>query len=121
MMEPTTLIAIGFFVLAGICLLCSGLLKPRRRYLPWLAIVFFAQGIGLCKVGKSLWIPLLIALVAFIIAVIEGVRDTRKRLQKWQADERDREQAFAEMMTAVAKKQSDDAGEDTIFPDSQHK
>ncbi len=66
-------------------------------------------GFGFCSLGISLFFnkqffviaALLLTLYAFVIAIIEGIKDTKTRLANFRKEQEGREIAFAEFQAAL--------------------
>lgn len=99
---------IGLFVILGIGLaLAHILLRRTHGYLLFLGIAFLAFAISLPLHSNLRWIPQLVALIAVIIAVREGILDTRERLQHFREEQEERAAAFGEYMEAIAHADAD--------------
>ncbi len=69
----------------------------------WLAAV------GVLLPGVPRIVAMLLALVLVGLAIREGLRETRARIATMRAESREREEAFGEYLTAVARKEAVDA------------
>ncbi|HEY3378694.1 MAG TPA: hypothetical protein VGL77_14500 [Armatimonadota bacterium] len=75
-------------------------------YLFYLGVTFLALAIALCTPPLFVWLPILLALVALVIAIWEGYRDTKERLRRFREAQRQREQAFGEFLVSVAQQEA---------------
>lgn len=106
-MEPAARVACTILSgIGGILVLVYLLQGLRRSYLMFLGLGFIALGVALA-LPKSLLLTLAVALALFIMGFIDAVRDSKARLRKFRADQQQREEAFADMMQAIAKKEAE--------------
>jgi len=84
----TMLLVISFFLTSG-----------RRYYLLYLGFAFAALGVSIFIPGLLRVLPILMAVATFIMAILDGLRETRERLEAFRAQQRDRETAFAQLIT----------------------
>jgi len=81
------------------------LLGSRHSYLLYLGIFFVALAMSLFTPSTIRWLPLLLAIAAFLWAVVDGVRASQTRLLHMREDLRTREEAFAEMVQLEAARE----------------
>jgi len=94
---------IGIALLAGFVF--TGM---QRSYLLYLGFAFLVTGLLVIKALAPLrWLIGLIALAAFVFAFIEGITDTKVRIQKFREEQLERETAFAEYLQAVTEQETD--------------
>lgn len=104
-MTSTSFAMVLMFVLGGVLLLGYLLLRPKRRYLLTLAISFLLLGMALALPAPFWLIPLLLALIAFVVAVGQSINETKERIRQLRSEQLEREQAFGEFLEALARKE----------------
>lgn len=92
-----TLVAVG-----GLLFLAFILLGRTRTYLLYLGAAFLACGVALLLTYPLRWLPLAVALIAVLIAFHAAYRETQQRLHRMRVEQQQREEAFAEYLTALA-------------------
>lgn len=90
------------------------LLWSQRRYLLYAGVAFIILGISLILLAPLRWVVVGLACLAFIYAIILGVRETSAGLRTLQEENREREQAFAEYLESVTRSETEK--EDTPPP-----
>jgi hypothetical protein len=114
--QTLLVLAMALTSLAGVIMIVMDLLQPDRRYLRYLGIAFVFLGIalGVRLIFPFTWyylLPTIAGLVTIVLAFYQAAVDTKARLARYHAQEKDREAAFAEYLTAITRKeQSCDTG-----------
>ena len=95
------------FGVIGLCLIAAQtLLRRRHGYLRYLGCAFIALGIFVLVRPALRWIPLLVACLTVLLALVAGYRETRERLRAFREDQQQREAAFGEYLAATTRKES---------------
>ena len=107
-----TLLISGTFMLIGVsCIIAFLLSAGERTYLMYLGIVFLSIALPIMKDKQGQMVlhgwghlgVLLILVFAVIMSLVEMARHMRLRVERLREEQRDREEAFAELQTALAQ------------------
>lgn len=91
-------------VAVGIILVITHfILAKGRAYLIYLGAAFIIFAPSIRAEGKFRWMYLLLTGLAVILAMYEALLESRDRLQQMRAEQRDRESAFADLMTELTQ------------------
>ena len=104
-MTHSALVALNVFAWTGALMIAIyALLGCDRSYLLYLGVGFLSLSLTLVTPVGLCWISSLLVVIIFVVALLEGIRDTRERLAKYRREEREREEAFSEFQLAIAHK-----------------
>lgn len=101
-------VLIGTFCLGGLLVVAHFLFGQIRTYLLFLGIAFVIVGLSLLTPPPMRWAPLLLALAAFVFAVVDSIQFTKARLKKMREEQADREAAFGEYLKAIAESEEEE-------------
>jgi len=94
------LVLLGFGCLVGF-------VASRGRYsFVYLGFTFFAFAIAEIMNPPLFFMPLGVGLLCFIKALTEGAQETKARMEKMREEQQAREEAFAELQIALARKET---------------
>ncbi|OPZ88219.1 MAG: hypothetical protein BWY76_00063 [bacterium ADurb.Bin429] len=99
------LILIGLGIAIALTYLALG---RTRLYLLLLGLAFAVAGLGTLLGGATATLFFVVATLLLALAFISGVRDTRERWARMQAEGHDREEAFGEYLVAAARKEAEE-------------
>ena len=83
-------------------------LGRTRLYLLYLGLAFVIAGVGTLIGGLAATVFFLVALALLILALLDGIRDSRERWIRLQAEGRVREEAFSAYQAAIARKEAEE-------------
>ncbi|MHB9133293.1 MAG: hypothetical protein ACYDBB_19665 [Armatimonadota bacterium] len=100
--------AMIIFILIGASLIGAYLLLGRTRsYLMYFGLASFFIGMSVKAGGPLRILLLLLTVAAFVVAVIEGVTDSKSRMAQFREESEEREKAFGDYMQALAEQEED--------------
>ncbi len=98
---------ITLFILGASSFIIFWLSGARKYYLLYLGFGFCGLGISLFfSVQFMRYTALLLTLYSFVVAIIEGIKDTKENLIALQKEQTERETAFAELQSALIAKEN---------------
>ena len=109
-MSSAELVTVHIFLWASVALILAFLIFGRQRsYILLLGVTFLGVDACLLTGDKPFLRGFCAALTlgVLVMAFIEGGRDSKERLAKFKAEQRDREEAFAEFQMALIKKEQE--------------
>mgnify|MGYP001382297785 CR=1 FL=1 len=104
---------IVLLTLVGACVLAFFLFGRSRGYLLYLALAFCALALSLRLPSLFSLMAAVVALVGFILALIDGTREMKERLARHRQEQREREEAFAIYMEELARLEKETADKET--------
>ena len=97
---------IGVLIFIGACFIIAYLFFARQSsYLMYLGIAFFGVALYIITSGTLRWLVIAVLAFAIVMSFIEMGRDIRQRVEILRREEREHEEAFAELQMALIEKE----------------